>query len=100
MATITVSDGQTLIDIAIQQYGCYEGVFDLIKDNEGLGLSSQLVAGQVLNIKDEVPTYNDNNVAIALHFRVNKIRVNSQYLPPVITGGFYHEDDFDNDFDI
>lgn len=54
-ANIIVQDGQTVWDLAIQQYGGVEGVFNLIKDNPGViaGVDSQLAAGTELKVKSD-----------------------------------------------
>jgi hypothetical protein len=56
--TIKASEGQTIEDIALQEYGCYEGVFLLLEDNE-LGMDDLLVAKQELKIRQPIPTLND-----------------------------------------
>jgi hypothetical protein len=54
MRTITVTDRQNLVDIAIQYYGSADAVFDLCVDN-GLELDTDLVARQTLLIEDTYP---------------------------------------------
>lgn len=51
MQSVTVRDGQTLFDIAIQQLGSVDRVFDLAQLN-GLGINDNLVSGQVLLLPD------------------------------------------------
>ena len=53
MASIQVKDGQTLFDIAIQALGSVDRVFDLAQLN-GLGITDNLVSGQVLLLPDVV----------------------------------------------
>jgi len=66
--TITVLDGQTIWDIAIQHYGSIEGVFQIIKDNEGVDLKKGVNVGQLIKILAEpinkpiVDYYSDNNL--------------------------------------
>ena len=79
MRVVVATQGQTIYDIAIQEYGCYEGVFQIMKDNEGFGLSTELVAGQSVNIQDTVPELTVDNQAIAQQFKVNNTRINSSY---------------------
>ena len=50
MKIITVKFGQTIFDIALQEYGDLEGIKTLLEDNEGLDLSQELVEGSKLNI--------------------------------------------------
>lgn len=45
-----VSEGQSLEDVSITNYGDLEGVFLLLMDNPGLTLDSTLTAGQELRI--------------------------------------------------
>jgi len=47
MTTVTVRDGQTLFDIAIQSLGIVDRVFDVAQLN-GLGITDDLVSGQIL----------------------------------------------------
>lgn len=51
MQSVTVKDGQTLFDIAVQSLGSVDRVFDLAQLN-GLGISDELVSGQVLLLPD------------------------------------------------
>ena len=51
---IIVDEGQTLLDVALQEYGdAAQGLFYLVADNLGLAISSDLSAGDVLNIRVE-----------------------------------------------
>lgn len=76
MKIITATYGQTLMDIAVQEYGCYEGVTLLMQDND-LALTANLVAGQELLIRDAVPELTATNQAVAQYNRLNGISVNS-----------------------
>lgn len=51
--TITVRNGQTIYDIAIQEYGSIDGTRLLLADNPTLGYSSVLQAGSLLKIKSK-----------------------------------------------
>ena len=93
---LTATYGQTLIDIAIQHYGCYEGLFEILKLNPHMGLSYEVAAGEEVLVHDEVPELTNNNVAIAAHFALNNVRVNSSYQKEV--GEFLPEDFNDVDF--
>jgi hypothetical protein len=48
--TIVVQAGQSLADIALQEYGTYEGIILVVQANPGLSVSSILVGGQELVI--------------------------------------------------
>ncbi|MGB0522396.1 MAG: hypothetical protein ACPGJS_05520 [Flammeovirgaceae bacterium] len=53
MATITISEGQNLLDIAVRHYGSAEGVFQLIADNAQIeNLNHTFVAGDQVIISD------------------------------------------------
>lgn len=67
MKTITVKEGQTLEDIAIQYYGCFEGVITLMQDND-LALDSPLYVGRALEIQDEVPALTPTNKKVVEAF--------------------------------
>ena len=51
MKKIKVLNNQSLFDIAIQEYGTVEAVFDLAMAN-GLGITDELNAGQELAVPD------------------------------------------------
>lgn len=76
MKSIKALEGQTIYDIAIKEYGCFEGVFVVCEDN-GLSLVSELIPGQTILIREPVPELTDTNVQIASYFAVNKVGVNS-----------------------
>lgn len=83
---LTVTQGQTIYDVAMQVYGCYEGIFLLIQDNN-VSLVSELMPGQNLIVRDTVPKLNENNIAVAAYYKLNSIIPNSGW--KVSTGGFY-----------
>jgi hypothetical protein len=45
MKSITAQSGQTVFDIALQELGSIEGVFDLLEANPDLQLDSAVVVG-------------------------------------------------------
>jgi hypothetical protein len=89
MKELKVAEGQTLIDIAIQEYGCYEGLHVLMADNNigpnGLvedGETFRLIkAGDLLLIREEVPELTESNRTIAAYYKINRLRVNTGYQP-------------------
>ena len=85
MKTITVQDRQTIWDIAMQEYGSVEGVFELIDDNPGLTIDSNLTGGQLLKIKS-APV----DIATLNYMQQNGIK-------PVSRDGDW-AGDFNNDF--
>lgn len=67
---VTVLTGQTLYDIAVQEYGHTEGLFLLLEDNDGVidDLGETPEAGTNLLVRLEVPELSDDNRAIAAEF--------------------------------
>lgn len=52
MAEVTVQDGQSLVDIALQVYGSAEGTFILARNN-GLAISDPVEPGQILTYDEQ-----------------------------------------------
>jgi hypothetical protein len=94
MEQIVVYEGQNLVDIAIQEYGSLEGVWQLVMDNPNIrGIDYQLKAGEILQI-DETKKIRED---ITDYFEKRNIKLN--------TGDdffFFAEfsDDFNEDFFI
>ena len=67
MKEIKTVFGQTLYDLAIQEYGHLDGFFLLLEDNEGIinDLSETPPAGTRVLIRLQVPELSENNRAIA-----------------------------------
>lgn len=84
---ITVQGGQSLIDIAMQQYGCYEGVMLLLQDNADrlTAIDNVPDPGMQLNIRTEVPKLNNANKGIAQAFALQRTAVVSSPDVPTIT---------------
>jgi hypothetical protein len=94
MREILVYEGQNLVDIAIQEYGSLEGVWQLLIDNSFLQtIDYHLKAGQVLKIDDSKKIRGD----IVEYFDKRGIKINTgeDFL-------FFAEfsDDFNEDFFI
>lgn len=87
MKTITASQGQTLEDIAVQQYGCLQGCLLIMQDN-GLGLDDDIHTGQMLLIRDEVPQLTPENVEIARIMSEKAISPNSGIITAPPAGGY------------
>lgn len=65
MKSIHTTLGQSLADVAVQEYGAVEGVFALLIDNEVIGdLSDVLEPGTALNIRNEKMKLNNDNLTI------------------------------------
>ena len=88
--TVKGLDQQTIVDIAIQEYGSVEAVFDIMEDNPGVNLQTR-VAGKLLKIRD-VPT----NKPIADYYSANKLKPVS--INKNTVSGHDFNNDFNNDF--
>lgn len=68
---ITVGQGQSLMDICIQEYGCVEGLSTLCKDNKDqlTSVTQIITAGMRLKIRTEVPKFNESNQAIVAQYK-------------------------------
>lgn len=75
MRQIVVEDGQTLLDVTIQEYGKADAIKYLVDDND-LEFDDELVPGQILNIRETDNSLADK--AIADFFRSKKIKVVSR----------------------
>jgi len=77
MYTVPVQEGQTIKDIAAQEYGAVEGIAQLMVDNPSVisDINVDLVAGTILNIQDiGFPGFDD---ALRLLLKQKGIQVNS-----------------------
>lgn len=77
MIEYTVQYGQSLWDIAIQEYGHIDGIFLLVKDNLQLSVTSVPAVGSKVLLRNEVPELSDNNQRIVAEFKRNNITVAS-----------------------
>lgn len=79
--TTTISQGQSLLDIAIQEYGSPEGAFVIMEDNPGLfpSITTHTVTGSEVLIRPQVPQ--DLRPAEAQYFLRNDIRINTNANP-------------------
>lgn len=70
--TVTILEGQSLLDIALQELGSIEGAYALAVLN-GLSLTDSLAAGRVLQLPEEVDKrivkyYSERNIRPATQF--------------------------------
>ncbi len=77
MATINTTEGQTLTDIALQEYGCVEGIFILMEDNPMLNMDGKLITGQAVQIREAIPELTINNKAIATELKASSRKINT-----------------------
>lgn len=81
MKNIKVKSGQTLIDIALQEYGCIEGLVYILEDN-ALSMDSESYAGQALIIRD-IPEITKDNKKIQQGLIELSVIPNSQILTAI-----------------
>lgn len=68
MKLVTTLEQQTVFDLALQEYGSAEAVFDLLLDNSTLTLDTELISGRKLVISRDpsevnvVNNYIDNSI--------------------------------------
>lgn len=77
---VTVSDRQSLTDIAMQEYGCYQGVFILLEDNSDrlFAIDEVPLPGMKLNVRTTVPNINAANTSVVAEYGKQDHRVLSQ----------------------
>jgi hypothetical protein len=92
MTAITIRDGQSIFDIALQFYGDVSGALKVVQDNGLANLNAQLYGGQTIFI-DEAFTIDE---ALATYFRQQEI-IHNTSTPTVIEGSQF-DDSFDNSF--
>lgn len=65
---ITVKPNQSIWDIALKHHGAIEGVFEIIDENPGFSLNTDLQDNQEINVNNTVINagvkkyYDDNNI--------------------------------------
>ena len=52
MKQVIIQEGQSLVDVALQELGSIEGLFALLGANPGLDLDSDLEAGQKVLVNE------------------------------------------------
>lgn len=74
---IIAGDRQSVVDVALQEYGCYEGSFLIMEDNAALDLSlhSVLIPGVKLLIRTPVPRITATNQGIMELYTAKKTQV-------------------------
>jgi len=95
MRSVRVINGQSLLDIAIQEYGDVSYLFQILKDNPTLSLNSNVNTGDTLLVDE---TLNGEPTVKAV-FQERK----SKDINPInysdFEGGSYNQD-YNNDYDI
>ena len=93
--TTTITEGQSLVDVALQELGSVASLFDLA-DAAGLGITDLLTPGQAL----PVPASAGAVAAVATYYQRGAYRVNTGGLPlpagavPPATGLDFDLNDF------
>lgn len=86
---VIAGDRQSVIDLGVQEYGCYDGAFEIMKDNPALDLSlhSLLTPGVKVLIQVPVPRLTDTNQGVMESYTEKGIQV--------VGGGFNAFDEED-----
>ena len=92
MKKYTIREGQSLLDVALQEFGAINGVFQILADNSSLELNSQVVAGDSILIDDT----KSNDLAVREHFRKLKYRVNTGGSDVIATVAKIHDASHDS----
>jgi hypothetical protein len=90
MMNVIVTAGQTIQDIALQEYGALEAAIYILMDNN-LGIDEALYGGQVINIRDQVPVLTENNKAIQRSLSASGVKPNRGTTPAPIPETNYFE---------
>lgn len=79
MLKTAVIHNQSLIDLAIQQYGGYEGVFLLAQDNASIveDLGMLFTPGTELKVRNPIPELNEENRTVVSSFLNSNVEVAS-----------------------
>lgn len=86
MKDVKVTDGQCLLDLAIQEYGHVEGMAYILAHNTLSSMESILAPGSTVKVLDAVPRIDGGNQGIANQFAVLDRRVNGghKYVAPKV----------------
>lgn len=95
MKVVKLAYGQTLYDLAVQEYGHTDGFFVILEDNPGIvqDLADVPAPGTEVMIRD-VPVINDDNRSIAAEIKRKERRVVSGSTATPIAGDGYWEEDY------
>ncbi len=94
MTNTNVTEGQSLLDVAIGLLGSTARLFDLA-DANGLAVTDPLTPGQLLSIPDP----NTANADLVAYFSKKSYRVNTQDAPVLVVDATAHDWD-KGDFDF
>ena len=95
---VVPAPGQNLIDIAMQYYGCYEGVALIMQDND-IALDDIISNELEILIRDEVPELRPGNLQAVSYYKEKGLTVNSgTYSLDGLTDTGDFTDEFTNEF--
>lgn len=95
MKPVSVIEGQSLLDIAIQEYGSVEYLFQILRDNKNLTPNSNVSAGDVIYIDTTIK----GEPQIKAYFQEQKRKGKYPVNYSDFDGGSYNGD-YNNDYDI
>ncbi len=97
MKVIKVEEGQNIIDIAIQEYGSFEAVFQLLEGNPNLENLNVFLENETELLISK--TALDENVVIKNEYKKRKYRVRTGDTFPVLTQDYELNDYELNDYE-
>jgi len=73
MNKIVIGNNQNIFDIALQEFGSIEAVFDILEDNQDIinGITDNIIVGTEFNIRE---ISNNENKSIKTYYKQNKIQ--------------------------
>lgn len=86
MRKVVGTDGQALIDLALQEYGSVEGILPLLLNNDFASVEATLLGEASFNVDDIIPDFDGKNLFIQQEFARRSYRVNggNKYVAPKI----------------
>lgn len=82
--SIITEKGQSIYDIAVQEYGTADAVFTVIQDNPTVNLTEEITEKTALKIRANESDCPIKNIRVMREFRTNK---------PIVNNGFHQCDD-------
>lgn len=76
---IRVIEGQTLLDLAIEQYGHLGGVFDIMEDNPQFSITDIPMPGSDIFIKSKIENTDQTATDLREYFDKRSIRISSGF---------------------
>lgn len=83
-----IERGQDLFDLCLQEYGDVRALFLLLEDNPALDLTRELIAGEQVLFRIEVPDELPIDKNVMDYFRTNTIRVNMKEGQLLLDGNY------------